>query len=230
MSEADETAVAERCVTADSYPAMAKQRLLTLRAALGAAGAFPIERSLIRGCVDPRKPADALFERARTGGLARIERSLRSGHLARVTGEVAESVAEIVLDEHGYSLFWQITTPGVRGVDLLFLAPDERVVALEVKGTLRPGTTPRLTPSLQHQMSREWLNDPSNPAMVEWSLRADDLYAGVMVVDLALAQFRVALSGDFELYTPITELKQLASLGWLDSLGGLRDLSGSLGF
>jgi hypothetical protein len=66
------------------------------------------------------------------------------------------------------------------------------------------------------QMSREWLNDPSNPAMSEWSLRADDLYAGVMVVDLALAQFRVALSGDFELYIPVTELKQLASLGWLD--------------
>jgi hypothetical protein len=52
--------------------------------------------------------------------------------------------------------------------------------------------------------------------MVEWSLRSDDLYAGVMVVDLALAQFRVALSGDFELYTPVTELRQLASLGWLD--------------
>lgn len=52
--------------------------------------------------------------------------------------------------------------------------------------------------------------------MVEWSLRADDLYAGVMVVDLALAQFRVALSGDFELYAPVTQLKQLGSLDWLD--------------
>jgi hypothetical protein len=39
-----------------------------------------------------------------------------------------------------------------------------------------------------------------------------DLYAGVMIVDLALAQFRLALSGDFELYTPISTLDQLASL------------------
>jgi hypothetical protein len=194
---------------------MAERRRLTLRAALRGAVAFPIEESLIRGCVDTRKPADALFERARASGLARIERSLRSGHLARVTGEVAESVAETVLADRGYSLFWQIT-PGVHGVDLLFLAPDEGVLALEVKGTLRPGSTPRLTPSMVRQMSRKWLNDPSNPAMAEWSLRADDLFAGVMVVDLALVQFRVALSGDFELYIPVTELKQLASLGWLD--------------
>jgi hypothetical protein len=33
--------------------------------------------------------------------------------------------------------------------------------------------------------------------MVEWSLQADDLYAGVMVVDLFLDQFRIALSDDF---------------------------------
>jgi hypothetical protein len=65
-------------------------------------------------------------------------------------------------------------------------------------------------------MTREWLNDPTNPAMAEWSLRADDLYASVIVVDLALAQFRFARSGDFELYTPVIELEQLASLDWLD--------------
>jgi hypothetical protein len=39
-----------------------------------------------------------------------------------------------------------------------------------------------------------------------------DLYAGVMIVDLALAQFRLALSGDFESYAPISTLDQLASL------------------
>jgi hypothetical protein len=104
----------------------------------------------------------------------------------------------------------------VHGVDLLFLAPDESVLALEVKGTLRPGLIPRLTPSLLRQMSKEWLNDPNNPAMAEWSLRANDLYAGVMIVDLALAQFRVALTGDFERYTPMTDTEQLASLPWLE--------------
>jgi hypothetical protein len=122
----------------------------------------------------------------------------------------------MLLDERGYQLFWQITTPGVRGVDLLFLAPDEAVLALEVKGTLRPGTLPRLTPSFRRQMSRGWLNGPNNPAMVEWSLEADDLYAGAMTVDLALAQFRIALSSDFELYTPVSDLKQLTSLRWLE--------------
>ena len=61
-------------------------------------------------------------------------------------------------------------------------------------------------------MSRECLNSADNPAMTEWELEADDLYAGVMVVDLALAQFRLALSSDFDLYTPISSLAQLATL------------------
>lgn len=183
-----------------------------LRTALRAATAFPVEESAILSCIDTRRAADELFERARVDGLASIERPLRSGHLARVTGEIAESVAAILLDQCDYSLFWQITTPGAHGVDLLFLSPDEAILALEVKGTLRPGAVPRLTPSLRRQMSREWLNDPNNPAMAEWSLQADDLYAGAMIVDLALTHFRIALSHDFDLYTPVTHLEQLRSL------------------
>jgi hypothetical protein len=165
--------------------------------------------------VKPSKPADALFERARIRGLNSIDRSQRSGHLAQVIGEVAESVAEIVLDEQGYNLFWQITTPGIHGVDLLFVSPDESVLALEVKGTLRPDTIPRLTPSRLRQMSRGWLNDPANPAMAEWSLEADDLYAGIMLVDLATPLYRLALSSDFERYTPVTDSAELVSLSRL---------------
>ena len=157
-------------------------------------------------------PADALFERARIHGLNSIDRSQRSGHLARVIGEIAESVAGIVLDEQGYNLFWQITTPGIHGVDLLFLSPDESVLALEVKGTLRPGTIPRLTPSRLRQMSREWLNNPANPAMAEWSLEVDDLYAGVMLIDLSTPLYRLALSSDFDHYTPVTNPAELSSL------------------
>jgi hypothetical protein len=194
----------------------AAEASLDARAALRAAPPFPISEGVVRGCVETSKPADALFERARVHGLSSIERSQRSGHLARVIGEVAESVAQIVLDEHRYDLFWQITTPGIRGVDLLFLAPDESVLALEVKGTLRRGAIPRLTPSRLRQMSREWLDDPANPAMAEWSLRAEDLYAGVMVVDLASPLFRLVLSGDFERYTPVADLAELASLRQLD--------------
>jgi hypothetical protein len=55
-----------------------------------------------------------------------------------------------------------------------------------------------------------------NPAMVEWSLQADDLYAGVMVVDLFLDQFRIALSDDFATYVPVADVRQLCSRGWLN--------------
>lgn len=192
--------------------AVAAQPVLTARAALRVASPFLVSKRVVRSCVNPSKPADALFERARIHGLNTIDRDQRSGHLARVIGEVAEAVAEIVLTEHGYSLFWQITTPGVHGVDLLFLSPDDSVLALEVKGTLRRGTIPRLTPSRLRQMSREWLNDPTNPAMAEWSLQADDLCAGVMLVDLASPFYRVALSSNFEHYAPVIDPAELASL------------------
>jgi hypothetical protein len=198
--------------------AVAARQVLTARAALRAASSFPLSKRIVRGCVKPSNPADALFERARIDGLNSIDRGQRSGHLARVIGEVAESVAQIVLDQQGYNLFWQITTPGIHGVDLLFLSPEESVLALEVKGTLRRGTIPRLTPSRLRQMSREWLNDPANPAMSEWSLQADDLYAGVMLVDLASPVYRIALSSNFEHYLPIAAPAELASLREL--LGG----------
>ena len=110
--------------------AVAAQQRLTTRAALRGASPFPIARRVVRGCVKLSQPADALFERARIHGLDSIERSRRSGHLARVIGEVAESVAQIVLGEQGYNLFWQITTPGIHGVDLLFLSPDESLLEL----------------------------------------------------------------------------------------------------
>lgn len=197
---------------------MTGRPLFTARAALREASAFEISKRIVCGCVKPSKPADALFEQARIHGLSSIEPRQRSGHLARVIGEVAESVAEIVLDEQGYNVFWQITTPGIHGVDLLFLAPDESVLALEVKGTLRPGTIPRLTPSRLSQMSRDWLNDPANPAIAEWSLQADYLYAGVMLVDLASPQYRIALSGNFEHYTPVTDLAELGSLRGLERI------------
>lgn len=183
----------------------------TLRQALRHATAFPIAEQLIADSLDEENPADADFARVRSKGLAHVQAAQRHPELARVTGEVAESVAQLMLDEQGYSLFWQIPTPGVHGVDLLLLAPDGSAVALEVKGTLRPQAIPRLTPSRQRQMSRDWLNNPRNPGMVDWSLRAEDLYAAVIVIDLALAQFRAAVSADFETYQPITRLDELAS-------------------
>jgi hypothetical protein len=190
---------------------------LALRPALRAATSFALGADLIDGCLDDdRDRFDALFRRARTEGLGSIPRGERSGHLWRVVGEVAESVAEIVLADLGYSVFWHIAEPGVHGVDLLLLSPDECVLALEVKGTLRAGAIPRMTPSRLRQMSREWLNQPGNPAMVEWGLQADDLYAGVMVVDLAAPAFRVAMSADFETWAPVTRRADFDALRGLD--------------
>ena len=45
--------------------------------------------------------------------------------------------------------------------------------------------------------------------------RQDDIYAG-MVVDLAAERFRIAVSGDFNLYAPIMRLEQIATLRWLE--------------
>jgi hypothetical protein len=60
-------------------------------------------------------------------------------------------------------------------------------------------------------MSRDCFNNPANPAMAEWSLQADNLYAGVMLVDFASPMYRLALSGNFEHYTPVTDLAELAA-------------------
>ncbi|MFL5963776.1 MAG: hypothetical protein ACJ757_12875 [Gaiellaceae bacterium] len=131
-------------------------------------------------------------------------------------GEVGEAVTAAVFVEAGYTLFDQITTPGIHGVDLLFLTPDDAVVALEVKGSLRPGAIPRLTPSRRRQMSRDWLASPANRAMLEWEFEPDDLFAAAAAVDLARREMRVARSDDFEAWTPVHSLDELRGQSWRD--------------
>jgi hypothetical protein len=138
-----------------------------------------------------------------------------------VTGEVADSVIELVLADVGLHAFWHISTPGVQGVDLLLLGPDESVPALEVKGTLRAGHIPRLTSSRLRQMSCEWLNQPDNPAMADGTLRRTTS-AAVAVVDLASSALRVAVSGDFESYRSIASLAELTDLRALYKQSGTR--------
>jgi hypothetical protein len=190
---------------------------LSLRPALREATPFPLDPEMIEGCLDEdRDRFDVLFRRAHAVGLAGLARGDRSGHLWRVVGEVAESIAARLLGKLGYSVFWHNAEPGIHGVDLLLLSPDEAILALEVKGTLRAGAIPRLTPSRLRQMSRDWLNRPDNPAMIEWELEADDIYTGVMVVDLATPAFRVALSANFETYAPVLERAGLETIRRLD--------------
>jgi hypothetical protein len=48
--------------------------------------------------------------------------------------------------------------------------------------------------------------------MGDWHLRADDVFDGLMVIDLATNTFRLAISADFETYIPISDLRQLQEL------------------
>jgi hypothetical protein len=52
--------------------------------------------------------------------------------------------------------------------------------------------------------------------MSDWGLEADDIYAGVMVVDLATPAYRVVLSADFETYAPVLKRVDLEAI---DALG-----------
>jgi Holliday junction resolvase-like predicted endonuclease len=76
--------------------------------------------------------------------LERLPGSRRRGEKAVVsptTGHVAESVAELVLqDDYGYNILWHLE-PGIRGVDLIALSPEgDKVIAIEVKGRCGRGT------------------------------------------------------------------------------------------
>jgi hypothetical protein len=155
--------------------------------------------------------SDALFARAYRDGLDSLPVNQRRGRLATVTGSVAEAVAGIVLDKIGCTTFFDVAERGLHGVDLLVITPEASVIAFEVKGTLRVGASPRMTPSARRQLSRAWLNGPGNTGMREWSLVADDLYAGVVVVDFGAATWRGALSHDFETFTPVGSALEFAS-------------------
>jgi len=125
-----------------------------------------------------------LFERAWRQGIGSLSRREHSG-IAGVTGHVAESIASMLLVELGWNVLWQLIGSGGNGVDLVLLSPDDRVVAVEVKGTLVPGRIPRLSRRELSQMSAAWLDKTDNPGMTELGLESADLYGAVTVVNLA---------------------------------------------
>jgi hypothetical protein len=181
-----------------------------MRAALREATAvsFPAEwvaKSLLSGAHED------LFLRAYVDGLDSLTLAERRGHLPGVTGAVAEAIAARVLEQEGLSLIAQLTGFGAHGVDLLLLTPAGNVLALEVKGTLRRGALPRLRRGRLDQMSVEWL-DSANATMAEWDLEAADIFAGVIVVDLAANAVRLAASSDYRNYSPVNEIATLDHL------------------
>jgi hypothetical protein len=164
-----------------------------------------IEESLLEGEAEDR------FRHAVTLGLAALTVSERRGRLAGVIGAVAEAVAARIMDRAGFSVFAQLVDIGARGADLIYLTPKDKVLVLEVKGTLRSGTIPRLRRSRLKQMNAAWL-DEHNAPMLEWGLKSGDVYGAVMVVDIAAAYARTAVTADYHRYLAVDELAAVDEL------------------
>ncbi len=184
--------------------------------------AYGFPASVVASCIDTGVTRDLLFVRGWRSGLGDLTRRERAT-IAGVTGHIAESVIEVLLEPLGWSPLWHMTGPGWHGVDLVLLAPGDVVVAIEVKGTLVPGRVPRLSAGEIAQMSAAWVDKIDNPGMAELGLASTDVYGGVSVVNFADLTWRAALTRDFLDFEPINAQEQLADLTWLVDAGGPGD-------
>ena len=182
--------------------------------ALRRSSAFRLESSAIEDCLDLGSVRDRLFARGWRAGPASLTRAERCA-VAGVTGHVAESVTETLLDQLGWRVLWHFTGPGRHGVDLVFLAPDDKIVAVEVKGTLTARHIPHLSRREMTQMSAEWVDKADNPGMAELELRSDDVYGAVAVINFADMAWRIAVTSDFSVLVPVAHAGQLRCLDWL---------------
>ena len=178
------------------------------------ASAFPFDTTLVEECLDLTCAKDRLFDKGWRAGPAALTRAERCA-VAGVTGHIAESVTEVLLDRLDWRVLWHFTGPGRHGVDLLFLTPDDKVIAVEVKGTLTAGRIPRLSRHELTQMSAEWVDKADNPGMAELRLRSTDIYGAVAVINLADMTWRIALTAEFSTLSPVIHIGQLTDLGWL---------------
>ena len=192
------------------------QRGPTLSAALRVTVSFPLDETAVTSCLLDR-PADEIFRRAFDHGLASLPVGERRGALASTTGHIAESVVAALFEALGYFVVSQFTGVGGHGIDLLELSPDtNRLLAIEVKGTLRRRRWPRLTKGDVAQFSPAWLDKLDNPGVAAWDLGSTDLYGAIVLVNFADRRWKVVLTEDFELLRPITSLDELSDLAWLD--------------
>lgn len=180
-------------------------------------GSFRIQHDVVLGCLSVEEPSDRMFRRAWSQSLTVLTRREKAA-VAPVTGHVAESVVQLVLqDDYGYNVVWLLDGPGTRGVDLIVLSPaGDRVIAVEVKGTLRPNHWPKVSGRLLKQMTAEWLDKPDNPGMGELSFTSEDLYGALIQVSFAEMAFRASFTADFHTWTHVTARNQLEDLEWLD--------------
>ena len=183
---------------------------------LRTAAPLPISTDIVDGCLDESDPRHALFARALRKGTSTLGVPDRC-RIAGITGHVAESVAELVLDDLGWKVLWHFVGPGRHGVDLVFLTSDDKVVAVEVKGTLVSGRVPRLSRRELAQMSAAWIDKVDNPGMAELGLQSTEIYGAVVVVNFPDLTWRIALTADFARLRPVAAIDQLAELSWLDA-------------
>ena len=186
-------------------------------AALRQAAPFPLVPGVVEDCLGPAA-LDAVFARGWRHGPASLTRAERCA-VAGVTGHIAESVTETLLDRLGWHVLWHLTGPGRHGVDLVFLTPGDLVIAVEVKGTLVAGRIPRLSRRELGQMSASWIDKADNPGMTGLGLGSADVYGGIVIINFADLAWRASLTTDFSALIPVTQIGQLADPGWLPSAG-----------
>jgi len=185
---------------------------------LSEAAALPLDRSVVKGLLDPQDARDTRFAIALAHSLQSLPPGERRGALAGITGHVAESAIEVIFEGLGWLPVWHFRGPGRHGVDLLLLGPGaERMFAFEVKGTLRAGYWPRLRGGLVAQMDVAWLDKIDNPGMRDWGLASEDVYGGIALINFHDLAYKVALTSDFESWHPIAGLNNLEQLAWMDS-------------
>ena len=184
-----------------------------INVALRSAPPLALARSAVEECLDLDRSVDLRFHTAWTRSLGALERHERGGALAGVTGHVAESVVEVLLADVGYHPVWHFTGPGRHGVDLLMASPTlDHVLAIEVKGSLRARSVPRLSRRAVMQMSAAWVDKRDNPGMAEWELQSADVYGAVIAVSFAEMVVRAIVSEDFERWRGVAALEDLASV------------------
>jgi hypothetical protein len=198
----------------DSFSNDASHHPIASSSPLRQAAAMPIDTEVVVGCLDMSSTGDELFARGFQRGVSSLNRPEKNA-VAGVTGHVAESVTEILLDAIGWRVLWHFTGPGRHGVDLVFHTPDEKIVAVEVKGTLVSGKIPHLTRRDLARMSAAWVDKTDNPGMVELGLDSTDVYGAVVVINFADLTWRVALTDDFTTLRPTLSVGELADPSWL---------------
>lgn len=181
-------------------------RSVRIRSALGQAAALPLPTSIRPSDCLLGGSAEAPLERALRSGLS--ECSKRRGNLPYLTGAVAEAVAARTLDAIGYTAFAKmVVNRGPFRADLLFLSPAGEVLALSAHGTMCEGAIPQ-TP-LGSEIGAGTETSFTAPG---WQFNTDDVYGGILAVDLATNTVRIALTADFESYHPVQDYADMASL------------------